>query len=540
MAKQAKEKKQKSIEESLWDSANKLRGTVEPSEYKHVVLGLIFLKFASDKFEERKRELIDEGKGKFLRDKVEEDLPFYAMKNVFFLPEEARWKYLIDNAKQNDLAIKIDTALHLVEKNNPVLKGALPDNYYSRLNLDVSKLAALLDTINNINTLKDRQQDIVGRVYEYFLSKFALAEGKGKGEFYTPKSIVNLIAEMIEPYKGKIYDPCCGSGGMFVQSVKFIQAHHGNTRDVSIYGQEYTATTYKLAKMNLAIRGISANLGDVPENTFYRDQHKELKADYIMANPPFNQKQWRADNELLDDPRWAGYEVPPTGNANYAWILNMVSKLSENGTAGFLLANGALSGDGTEKAIRRKLVENDLVEAILVLPQDMFYTTNISVTLWILNKNKKARTVEHNGTIRNYRDRQKEVLFMDLREIGIPFEKKYIQFSEEDIQKVAGTFHAWQGDTNRGVSQSTPTNQPPPYQNIPEFCYSATFEEIAAKDFSLVPSKYIEFVNRDENIDFHDKMKELQSSLSELLKAGEQSRKELLAVFKELGYEIDL
>jgi len=284
--KQEKEKKHKSIEETLWDSANKLRGTVEPSEYKHVVLGLIFLKFASDKFEERKKESIAGGKERYL-DMVE----FYTMKNVFYLPEISRWSYLIENAKQDDIALKIDTALFTLEKNNPALKGALPDNYYSRLSLDISKLASLLDTINNIDTIKDKQQDIVGRVYEYFLSKFALAEGKGKGEFYTPKSIVNLIAEMIEPYKGKIYDPCCGSGSMFVQSIKFVESHHGNQKDISIYGQENISTTYKLAKMNLAIRGISANLGDIPENTFFRDQHKDLKADYIMANPPFNQKQ---------------------------------------------------------------------------------------------------------------------------------------------------------------------------------------------------------------------------------------------------------
>ena len=264
----------------------------------------------------------------------------------------------------------IDTALHTTEKNNPSLKGALPDNYFSRLNMDVSKLAALLDTINNIDTLKDKQQDIVGRVYEYFLSKFALAEGKGKGEFYTPKSIVNLIAEMIEPYKGIIYDPACGSGGMFVQSMKFIENHHGDKKEVSIYGQEYTSTTYKLAKMNLAIRGIAANLGAVPADTFAKDQHKDLKADYIMANPPFNQKAWRADNELLDDPRWRGYDVPQTGNANYAWILNMVSKLSDNGVAGFILANGALSGGSEEYKIRKKLVENGLVEAIIILPRE--------------------------------------------------------------------------------------------------------------------------------------------------------------------------
>ncbi|RLD49109.1 MAG: DNA methyltransferase, partial [Bacteroidetes bacterium] len=317
----AKQKKQKSMEETLWDSANKLRGTVEPSEYKHVALSLIFLKFASDKFEGRRRELIEEQKGQFT-----EMVPFYSMKNVFYLPEESRWSYIMENAKQDDIALKIDTALHLVEKNNPSLKGALPDNYFSRLNMDVSKLAALLDTINNIDTLKDKEQDIVGRVYEYFLKKFAIAEGKGKGEFYTPKSIVNLIAEMIEPFKGIIYDPACGSGGMFVQSVKFIESHQGNKKELSIYGQEYTATTYKLAKMNLAIRGISANLGAVPADTFARDQHPDLKADYIMANPPFNQKDWRADNELTDDPRWRGYEVPPASNANYAWVLNMVSK----------------------------------------------------------------------------------------------------------------------------------------------------------------------------------------------------------------------
>lgn len=524
MATAPKPKKQISIEETLWDSANKLRGSVESSEYKHVVLGLIFLKFASDKFEERRQELIAEGKEQYA-DMVE----FYTMKNVFYLPEISRWSYLIDHAKQEDIALKIDTALFTVEKNNPALKGALPDNYYSRLNLDISKLASLLDTINNINTLLDKQQDIVGRVYEYFLSKFALAEGKGKGEFYTPKSIVNLIAEMLEPYKGKIYDPACGSGGMFVQSVKFISAHHGNTRDISIYGQEYTATTYKLAKMNLAIRGISANLGDMAENTFFKDQHQDLKADYIMANPPFNQKQWRAENELKDDPRWNGYEVPPTGNANYAWILNIVSKLSENGVAGFLLANGALSGGGDEYKIRRKLIENNLVEAILVLPRNLFYTTDISVTLWILNKNKKARTIELNGKLKKYRNRENEILFMDLRQTGIPFEKKYMQFSEEDIKKVSETYHNWQ--------QSNFENT---YQDTAEFCYSATLEEVEKKDFSLVPSKYIEFINRDENIDFDEKMLELQKEFSELLKAEENSKKDLLTVFKELNYEITL
>lgn len=520
--KTAKPAKEVSIEQTLWAAADKLRGTVESSEYKHVVLSLIFLKFSSDKFEERRQELIAEGKEKYIEQKE-----FYNMKNVFFLPEESRWNYIIKNSKQNDISIKIDTALHTVEKNNPSLKGALPDNYFSRLNMDVSKLSALLDTINNIDTLKDKQQDIVGRVYEYFLSKFALAEGKGKGEFYTPKSIVNLIAEMIEPYKGIIYDPACGSGGMFVQSIKFIESHHGNKKEVSIYGQEYTATTYKLAKMNLAIRGIAANLGDVPADTFGKDQHPDLKADFIMANPPFNQKDWRAANELTDDPRWRGYEVPPTSNANYAWILNMVSKLSENGVAGFILANGALSGGGEEYKIRRKLIENNMVEAILVLPQDMFYTTNISVTLWILNNNKKARKVKLNDVEKKYRNRQEEILFMDLREIGAPFEKKYIQFLPEHIEQITGTYHDWQQENNN-------------YKNIPEFCYSATKEDLIKKDYSLVPSKYIEFVNRDENIDFDERMSSLKNEFTDLLRAEEQSKKDLLNVFKELGYEIKL
>lgn len=521
MAKKKANGKQKSMEETLWDSANKLRGTVESSEYKHVVLGLIFLKFVSDKFVARREEMIANGEQDFL-----EMQEFYASKNVFFLPEESRWSFIIDNAKQDDIALKIDTALHTIEKNNKTLKGALPDNYFSRLNMDVSKLSALLDTINDIDTLLDKQQDIVGRVYEYFLSKFAIAEGKGKGEFYTPKSIVNLIAEMIEPYKGVIYDPACGSGGMFVQSMKFIENHHGNKKEVSIYGQEYTATTYKLAKMNLAIRGIAANFGAVPADTFGKDQHKDLKADYIMANPPFNQKDWRADDELTDDPRWAGYETPPKSNANYAWILNMASKLSQNGVAGFILANGALSGGGEEYKIRKQLIENNLVEAIVILPRNMFYTTDISVTLWILNQNKTERVVELPEEKRTYRQREEEILFMDLRQEGEPFEKKYTQFNEEHINKFASTYHNWQQNSD--------------FENIPEYCHGATKTEVIAKDYSLVPSKYIEFINRDENIDFDTKMTALRTEFTDLLKAEETSKADLLNVFKELGYEVKL
>ena len=522
MAKKAKEKQEKPIEVSLWESANKLRGSVEPSEYKHVVLGLIFLKFVSDKFEEHRSKLIVDGKQKYV------EMPeFYNMSNVFFLEEISRWNYIKEKAKQDDLALIIDTALHTIEKDNKSLKGALPDNYFSRLGLESSKLASLIDEISEINTLKDKEQDIVGRVYEYFLSKFALAEGKGKGEFYTPKSIVNLIAEMIEPYKGIIYDPACGSGGMFVQSIKFIESHHGNKREVSIYGQEYTNTTYKLAKMNLAIRGISANLGAKAANTFSDDQHKDLKADYIMANPPFNQKDWRAEDELIDDPRWRGYDVPPKSNANYGWILNMVSKLSENGVAGFILANGALSGGGEEYKIRRKLIENDLVEAIVVLPRDMFYTTDISVTLWILNKNKKERVVQIGDEERKYRNRKGEILFVDLRRWGTEYEKKYIELMPDDISKIAQNYHNWQQE-----------NYEDSYSNIPEYCHSAKLEDVARNDFSLVPSKYIEFIDRDLELDFDKEMKRIQGEFKKLLKDEKKSQEELIEAFKGLGYEL--
>lgn len=522
MAKKASNKKQKSLEETLWDSADKLRGSVEPSEYKHVVLSLIFLKFASEKFEHRQQELIDEGKEKYL-----EMVEFYTMKNVFYLPKKSRWRYIKKHAKQNDIAVKLDTALSTIEKNNKALKGALPDNYFSRLGLETSKLAALIDTINNIHTLKDKEQDIVGRIYEYFLRKFAIKEGKSKGEFYTPKSIVNLIAEIIEPYKGKIYDPCCGSGGMFVQSMKFVESHRGNKKNISIYGQEYTKTTYKLAKMNLAIRGIAANLGEKDDNTFSKDQHPDLKADYIMANPPFNQKDWRASDELIDDARWAGYDVPPVSNANYGWILHMASKLSTNGVAGFILANGALSGGGEEYKIRRKMIENDLVEAIIVLPRNMFYTTDISVTIWILNKNKKKRTAKLNGVTKDYRDRKGGVLFVDLRRWGSEYEKKFIEIVPNDITKIAKNFHNWQQ-----------TYFEAEYKNIPEYCYSARIDEIKENDYSLVPSKYIEFIDRDSEIDFDKEMKRIQKAFKTILDDEVDSQTELRNAFKGLGYGI--
>ena len=517
----AKQVKVKSIEETLWNSCDKLRGSIEPGEYKHVVLGLIFLKFASDKFEERKKELISEGKEKYLDMK-----DFYNMKNVFFLNETSRWSYIKANAKQDDLALKIDTALHDIEKNNPALKGALPDNYFSRLGLDKTKLASLVDEISKINTIDDKEIDIVGRVYEYFLKKFSIKEKDMKGEFYTPKSIVNLIAEMIEPYKGIIYDPACGTGGMFVQSIKFIENHQGNKKEVAIYGQENTKATYKLAKMNLAIRGISANLGDINADTFAKDLHPDLKADYIMANPPFNQKDWRGEDELTDDPRWRGYDVPPKSNANYGWILNMVSKLSDNGVAGFILANGALSGGGEEYKIRKKLIENNIVDAIVIIPRNTFYSTDISVTLWILNKNKTKHTAEINKQTKNYRKRD-EVLFMDLRRWGSVVEKKFMELTKNDINQVAQNYHNWQQEDYKTT-----------YKDVPEFCYSASFEQLKENDFSLVPSKYIEFVDADSGIDFDTEMKRIQKSFKSLIEEEKDSQNQLIDAFKTLGYDL--
>jgi len=523
MAQKAKKKQEeKPIEQTLWDAANKLRGKVEPSEYKHVVLSLIFLKYANDRFEEHRQKMIENNQEAFL-----EMLPFYIKDNVFYIPECARWQYLMDNAKEPGLDIKIDTALNQIEKKNPTLAGALPDNYFSRLHMDTSGLASLLDLINGIHLKVDGDRDIFGRIYEYCLLQFALKEGKGKGEFYTPRTVVSLLCDLIEPYQGIVYDGACGSGGMFVQSMRFVDEHKGNRLNVFIYGQELTDATRRLAKMNLAIRGISANLGAEAANTFLNDQHRDLKADFSLENPPFNQKDWRAENELNSDPRWSGYPIPPTSNANYAWLLNTLSKLNQNGVGAILLANGALSAGGTEYEIRKRLIENDVVESIIILPRDMFYTTDISVTCWILNRNKHSR-IEHreNGDVK-YRERTGEILFMDLRQMGHPFEKKYIELNNEDRNTIVDKFKSWRLE-----------NYKTKYENTPEFSYSAELSEIREKDYSLVPSRYIEFINRDENIDFNSKMKQLQIELSDLLKQEEKSKSDLLDVFKELGYEI--
>ncbi|HIE5767911.1 TPA: N-6 DNA methylase [Proteus mirabilis] len=517
MAKEhTKKKNEKSFEEILWDAANKLRGSVESSEYKHIVLSLIFLKFISDTFEKQRQKLIVAGLEKHI-----DMVAAYTKDNVFYLPEESRWSFIQKNAKQEDIALKVDTALSTIEKTNKALQGALPDNYFSRLGLDVSKLSALIDVINNIDTLANPHEDIVGRVYEYFLANFAIAEGKGKGEFYTPKSIVNLIAELIEPYKGKIYDPCCGSGGMFVQSMKFIENHKGNKKDVSVYGQEYTSATYKLAKMNLAIRGISANLGAAAKDTFANDQHETLKADFIMANPPYNQKDWRKNDELVDDARWDGYETPPTSNANYAWILHMISKLSDNGVAGFILSNGVLSSGGTEQKIREKLIKNKLVEAIFVLPMNMFYTTDTSVSLWIINKNKKQQIIKHttDETV-VLRDRENEILFVDARNFGSVYDKKFIEFSyERDIQTIVSIFRNWRSE-----------EWLEDYQDIDELCYSASISEIKGKGFSLVPSSYIKFKEDEKFSHLDNDLDELKDKVVDKIKSDMNVNNSLLSI----------
>jgi type I restriction enzyme M protein len=515
----AKNKKSaKGFEETLWDSANKLRGSVESAEYKHVVLSLIFLKFASDKFEARRQELIDEGKQNYL-----EMVDFYTARNVFYLPEISRWSYITQHAKQDDIALKIDTALHTLEKHNKALKGALPDNYYSRLGMQAKDLASLIDSINNIDTVSDQETDVVGRVYEYFLGKFAASEGKGGGEFYTPKCVVNLIAEMIEPYRGKIYDPCCGSGGMFVQSIKFVESHKGNSKNISIYGQENTATTYKLAKMNLAIRAISGNLGDVAGNTFFKDQHPDLKADFILANPPFNQKGWRDKDELIDDSRWAGYDTPPVGNANYAWILHMISKLSEHGTAGFVLANGSMStATKGEGKIRQQIIDNDLVDCMIALPGQLFYTTQIPVCLWFLNRDKAAQSAHSKA--RGFRNRQGETLFIDARNIGAMIDRTHKELSVEDIADIGKTYHTWRSEVGE-------------YKDEAGYCKSASIDDIKSNDYVLTPGRYVGAAPlEDDGIPFETKMTELSQTLYIQMKQADKLDAVIRKNLEVLGY----
>lgn len=527
--------KEVTLEQVLWNCRVALRGVGSMEKNRDAVIGLVFLKFASDKFEARRAELVEQygDVPAFL-----EKPSFYNAVNVFYLPQEARWSGLQDNASANDIAVRIDAAMKAAEDANPSLKGALPLGLFATLGATGTSIKSLIDEISLISPDRFHEEDLIGRVYEYFLQTFAVGSSKEDGEFYTPACVVQLIAELIEPYEGVVYDPCCGSGGMFVQSHKFVERHHGNRSAISVVGQESNPDTRRLCKMNLAIRGISNNLGDKAVSTFSEDQHKDKKVDYIMANPPFNLKGWRGEGELLKDPRWKGHPTPPVANANYAWILHMLSKLDVNhGVAGFLLANGALNASGDEGAIRQQVLENDRVEAIIVLPRDMFYTTDISVTLWILNMDKGAG--ERNG--RQLRDRRNEVLFMDLRTWDENIEKytydkgknkKKTVLTPEQIARVKDIYESW-----RCVDGG--------YEDVPELCKSVRVKSddpdeltIESRGYTLTPSKYIEFVDRDLGIDYEREMRRIQNEMRELLANEKKSQAMLEAAFEGIGYAV--
>lgn len=555
-----KEKKQKPLEQVLMESCNKLRSNMSGINYMYFVMGLVFLKFAFLKFEKRREELLS-GEDSFAA-----DMPsFYAEKNVFYIPEQARWSLIKDNAKNSKITLKvmenselknkdftigmlIDHALEELERCNQQLKGALPIGIYSKTTLPSSNFASLIDEIDKIHEDAEHpMNDLIGKTYQYMLNAFAIKTADEKGEFYTPDNIVDLITMLIEPYKGKVYDPCCGSGGMFIQSYKFVEAHRGDVNSISVYGQESNPDTWKLAKMNLGIRGIPANLGKKEADTFSDDQHKDEKFDFIIANPPFNLKNWRGEKELVDDPRWRGYGVPPVSNANYAWILHMLSKLSFNGVAGFLLANGAL-GDTDTTEIRKNLIKNGKIEAVIVLPREMFYYTDISVTLWILNNNKGARKVIQGDKEVLLRDRTNDVLFVDLRTKGHKTSEGYVELDESDRLQVKETLNAWQSPNWKTI-----------YKDVPEYCQSCTIDEIrngmtdkkqkengtniqvpeADSLWSLVPSKYIEFIDHDLNIDFEKEMSRIQKEMKELLKEEKESQKQLEDAFRGIGYGIE-
>ncbi|MBU3179138.1 type I restriction-modification system subunit M [Clostridium estertheticum] len=532
MAKATKTK-EISLESILWNCRVALRGIGSTEKNRDAVIGLVFLKFAGDKFEKRRIEIKEQhGDIPAFLDKVS----FYNAVNVFYVNETARWSYIVKNASANDIVVIVDKAMADIEENNISLKGALPQNLFATLGASKESIKSLIDEINKIDEQRFHDEDLIGRVYEYFLQIYAAAGTKEDGEFYTPACVVKLIAEIIEPYSGVVYDPCCGSGGMFVQSLKFVDQHNGNRQNISIIGQESKQDTWRLCKMNLAIRGIAHNLGDKNASTFTEDLHPDKKVDYIMANPPFNLKGWRGDDQLTDDPRFKGFATPPVANANYAWILHMLSKLDiTNGIAGFLLANGALNASGAEYEIRKELLERDKIEAIIVLPRDMFYTTDISVTLWIMNMNKKERTV--NG--RHLRDRTNEVLFMDLRHWDENIEeividkgkkKKKTVLTDKQIKEIRKVYNNWK-DANTTL-----------YSDVPEFCKAVVLEGeegIRAKKYSVTPSKYIEFIDHDLDIDYEKEMARIQAEMKEVMKAEKKSQTMLEEAFRGIRYGID-
>jgi type I restriction enzyme M protein len=515
---QLKKEKRTGLEAILWKCANILR-TKEKSDNRKAVLGLVFLKFVGEKFNKRQIEI----KQLADFDEMYLEMPqFYLSKTVFFLTPTSRWDYIISKASESNIATIIDQAMKDIEDVNPTLKGALDLNFYAPLNLETSKLKSLIDEINKISENSFHDKDLIGRVYEYFLNIFSIYEGKA-GEYYTPRPIVELLTELIEPYSGRIYDPCCGSGGMFVQSYKFLEARNKEKSNLYVFGQEENSTTYKLAKMNLAIRGIPNDLGSKAISTFTEDLHNDKKMNYIIANPPFNLKDWFSTAGQNCKFALGGQMInPPESNANYAWILHIINKLDvNNGIAGFLLANGALSA---EQNIRQKLIEEDKVEAIIILPREMFYSTDISVTLWIVNNNKRAKFV--NG--RNLRDRTGEILFVDLRTWNQnKFEKKYVTFDTAQISKVKELYINWQ-DVDRTK-----------YQDVPELCKSVNKIQLANKEYSLVPSKYIEFVDKDLKIDYAKEMARIQNEIKQLLEEEKETQKMLFEAFKGIGYDLE-
>ena len=481
------------LEKQLWKAADKLRKNIDAAEYKHVVLGLIFLKYISDAFEELFAKLkAEEAQGADPEDKDE-----YKAENIFFVPQEARWKMLLSKAKQPDIGKFVDDAMDAIEKENASLKGVLP-KVYARQNLDPTSLGELIDLVGNIalGDTKARSADVLGHVFEYFLGEFALAEGKKGGQFYTPRSVVELLVEMLEPYQGRVFDPCCGSGGMFVQSEKFVEERKGKINDISIYGQESNQTTWRLCKMNLAIRGIdSSQVKWNNEGSFLNDAHKDLKADYIIANPPFNVSDWGGDL-LRKDGRWQ-YGVPPTGNANYAWIQHFLYHLAPNGQAGFVLAKGSLtsktSGEGD---IRKALVENNLIDCIVNLPAKLFLNTQIPASLWFMNRNRT------NG---KFRDRSKDILFIDARNLGYLINRRTKELSQEDIQKIAETYHNWRNPDGK-------------YEDIAGFCASTPISKVAELDYVLTPGRFVGLPDDEDDFNFNERFTSLKAELEEQLK----------------------
>lgn len=498
-----------SFEDKLWQAADKLRGHLDAAEYKHVVLGLIFLKYISDVFELRYQQLQKED----LADP--EDKDEYTSERVFWVPEKARWFYLQNRAKTVDIGSLIDGGMEAIEKENKSLKDVLP-KIYNKPDLDKSILGELVDLIGSIQLATgDRSQDILGEVYEYFLGQFASAEGKKGGQFYTPGCVVRLLVEMLKPYKGRVYDPCCGSGGMFVQSENFIEVHGGDKDDISIYGQESNPTTWKLCKMNLAIRRVEANLGKHHADSFHQDLHKGLKADFILANPPFNAKEW-GGKSLKDDRRWK-YGTPAAGNANFAWVQHIISHLAPKGCAGFVLANGSMSSNQSgEGEIRQKIVEADLVDCMVALPGQLFYNTQIPACLWFLTKNKKGK---------GKGDRSRETLFIDARKLGVMRDRVHRNLTPEEIERIAATYHAWRGDKDGGD-----------YEDVAGFCKSATTEEIEENGYVLTPGRYVgaEDLEEEEEPSL-EKMGRLVRKLGGQFADGAKLEKEIRQNFKELG-----